>query len=228
MWLYGPGAKGFAGLAERKVHRSLLVMLGGFLVGVAVLQGAAFVDLGVDAARLHLENMEDHNSSEQLSSRRIGLALALPYQGGLLPKSLPKETKVLIEHQKPLRYGIAAVMMLVLGWGLRRARDDEAYAFGFLPFFLLTTASYYYYVARLTLVVLHAGEPTKPKHAVGLAMLFGLELFSNWAETRYPSHRVFLIGTLAWGLALYGAVMALWYLWDGRRAAIGEPAAKAA
>lgn len=217
MWMYGPGAKGIAGLIERKVHKSLLVMLGGFLVGVGVLQGAAFLTVGVEPARVHFENMVDHNSSEQLSSRRIGLALALPFRGELLPKAISKGMKATIEGQKPLRYGIAAVMLLSLGWGLRRSRDDEAFAFGFLPFFLLTTASYYYYVARITLIVLHAADLRRPKHAFGLAWLLGLELYSNWAETTHPEHRVFLVGWLAWGLAAYGAVMAAWYLWDARK-----------
>ncbi|MDP2312819.1 MAG: hypothetical protein Q8P41_07930 [Pseudomonadota bacterium] len=218
MWMYGPGAKGFAGLAQRKVHRPLLVLLGGFLVGTAVLQGAAVLSLGAEPARVHFENMEDHNSSEQLSSRRIGLALALPFRGDLLPKAITKSMKAVIEDQKPLRFGIAGVLLLSLGWGLRRSRDDEAFAFGFLPFFLLTTASYYYYVARITLIVLHASDLKKPKHMFGLAWLFGLEMFSNWAETAHRDHRVFLVGGLAWGLTIYGVAMAAWYLWDARAA----------
>ncbi|MES2638611.1 MAG: hypothetical protein V4850_03995 [Myxococcota bacterium] len=228
MWMYGPGAKGFAGLFERKVHKPLLVMLGGFLVGAAVLQGAAILTLGLEPARVHFENMEDHNRSEQLSSRRIGLALALPYRGDLLPKNIAKATKDVIEDQKPLRYGIAAVMLLTLGWGLRRSRDDEAFAFGFLPFFLLTTASYYYYVARITLIVLHASDLRKPKHIFGLAWLLGLEVFCNWAETAYAGHRVFLVGWLAWGLAIYGVVMAVWYAVDARKAAVAPPLEAAA
>jgi len=232
LWMYGPGAKGLFGLlhpkrGERVFHRQLLVMLGGFLVGVAVLQGAAVVSLGMEPVRTHFENMEDHNSSEQLSSRRIGLALAIPFEGDLLPKAITKAMKKEIEEQKPIRFGIAAVLMLVLGWGLRRARDDEAFAFGFLPFFLLTTASYYYYIARITLIVLHASDLRQPKHAFGLGWLLGLEVFCNWAETAHPEHRVFLVGYLSWGLAAYAVVMALWYVWDGWRASARETAVSA-
>lgn len=132
-----------------------------------------------------------------------------------------------IEDQKPLRFGIAAVVLLVLGWGLRRARDDEAYAFGFLPFFLLTTASYYYYIARITLIVLHASDLRKPKHAFGLGWLLGLEAFCNWSETVHAEHRVFLVGYLAWGLAAYSVVMALWYVWDARAAGAQGPVVEA-
>jgi hypothetical protein len=44
--------------------------------------------------------------------------------------------------------------------------------------------------------------------------LFGLELFSNWAETVYSGHRVFLVGMLAWGLSLYTVTMCIWMLWE--------------
>lgn len=214
MWLYGAGAKGVFSLFERKVQRQLLVLLGGFLVGAAVLQGVATVIFGADQVATHFENMEDHNSSENLSSRRIGLALALPFTDRMgpdtAPKALPKSEKVVIEKQKPLRFALAGALMLVLGWGLRKKSDEEGYAFGFLPFFLLTTASYYYYIARITLIVLHGANLSKPRHVVGMAWLLGLEVFCNWAETYHPSHRVFLIGWLAWGLFAYGVLMAVW------------------
>jgi hypothetical protein len=218
MWLYGPGAKGVGGLLGRKVHRNLLVLLAGFIASVGVLQGLAVVDVGADAVRLHLENMEDHNSSAQLSSRRIGFALALPFRGDLDPKNITKAMKATIEDQKPLRYALAAGMLLLLGWALRRADDDEAFALGFIPFFLLTTASYYYYVARLPLVAMHATRLGKPRHTAGLVWLLGLEAFSNWAETAHPEHRVYLIGCLSWGLVGYTVVMTVWMLFERRKA----------
>jgi hypothetical protein len=215
MWLYGPGAKGLASL-PKVVHRQLLVLLAGFVIGAGALQGLAAATLGAEVVKVHLENMEDHNSSEQLSSRRIGLALALPYRGEILPKNIEKARKALIEDQKPIRFAIAGAVMLLLGWALRKVDDDEAYAYGFVPFFLLTTASYYYYVARVTLVAMHASRLDRPKHAVGLAWLVGLELWTNWAETTWPDHRVFLIGSLAWGLCGYVALITGWTLLEKR------------
>lgn len=231
MWLYGPGMKGVLGLAQGKVHKSLLRLALGFAIGVAAWQGAATIVLGVDSVQIHLENMTDHNKSENLSSRRIGLALALPFRGDLLPKALPQSEKELIEEQKPLRYAIAGVLMLLLGWGLRNRRDEETFAYGFLPFFLLTTASYYYYVARWTLWVLHAGGMCKPeagehraRHVVGLAMLSGIELFSNWSEVVHPDHRVYLIGWMAWLLLAYSGGMAIWVVIESHRKTAPAPA----
>ncbi len=224
MWLYGPGAKGVFGLLERKVHQPALKLLAGFCLGIAVFQGAATLYFGPEIVRTHYDNMEDHNKSENLSSRRIGLALALPFRGDLLPKNITTAEKEVIEHQKPLRYAISGIVMLVMGWGLRKRRDEEVFAYGFIPFFLLTTASYYYYIARWTLWVAHAAGLVKPdvgesrtRHTAGLAMLAGIELFTNHSEVTYPDHRVYLIGGTAWLLLGYAVVMGVWLLVESHR-----------
>ena len=225
MYLYGPGMKGLIGLTgvglkSRIVHKKLLVLAGGFLLSVGALQGLAVADLGAEQVQVHFENMVDHNSSDQLSSRRVGLALALPYYPGQdVPKFIELERKETIESQKPLRFAIAGVVMLLLGFGLRNARDEETYAVGFIPFFLLTTASYYYYVARATLVIMHAADLSKWRNRFGLAWLLGLEWFMNMAETAWPGQRVLGIGGLAWGIAIYTAALTVWFLVESYRSA---------
>jgi len=205
-WMVGPAGKGAAGLVRGVLHRPLIRLAVGFMVAVVVVQGAALAVLGTEPAATHFANMEDHTRAEQLSSRRIGLALALvsePWKGTAVPEIITKEHKQEIDRQAPFRYALALVVLLGLAWGLRRSRDEEAFAYGFFPFFLLTTASYYYYVARAPLVAVHAGELDHPRHRVSLAYLFGIEAFCNAAETIYPGHRLFLIGTLAWLVAIY-------------------------
>ncbi|TNE84749.1 MAG: hypothetical protein EP330_28450 [Deltaproteobacteria bacterium] len=216
MWMWGPFARGVEGLTRKQVDKKLLTFAGAFLLGVAVLQGFAVARVGTEPVEVHFNNMMDHNSAEQLSSRRIGLALALPFRGETVPKFIEPERKAAVEQQKNMRYGIALVLMVLMGWGMRRVRDDEAFGFGFVPFFLLTTASYYYYAARITMSLVHAGDLEKWRNRVGLALLFMLESFTNWAETAMPGHRVFLIGMLAWGLAAYTLLMAGWLMWESR------------
>ena len=218
VWMILPGLKGGFGLLKREVQRPLLMLLGGFLVAVAVLQGAATLALGTDAVKTHFENMQQHTASDELSSRRIGLALALRFRGDLEPENLTKAMKAEVEDQRHVRYGIAAVLMLALGFVLRERDDDEVFAFGFLPFFLLTTASYYYYVTRATLITAHAGRLEDTRSRVGLAMLFGIEAWTNATEVNHPDHRVYLIGTLAWWLCLYALVHIGWLFWERRRA----------
>ena len=109
-------------------------------------------------------------------------------------------------------------VLVIMGWGLRRSSDDETWGYGFLPFFLLTTASYYYYVARATLAVLHSADLHRARNRVGLALIFGFEAFSNWAEGTHPGHRCYLIGWLSWMLAIYAVVMCVWLLVEAHRA----------
>jgi len=220
VWMWGPFGKGVAGLVRGVVRRPLLVLAGGFLVSVLALQGAAVATFGAETVRTHVENMVDHNQPRQLSSRRIGLALAMstpPLSGIERHTNLTLAQKVLIESQQPLRYGIAAVLVLALGWVVRRLRDDEAYAYGFLPFFWITTASYYYYVARVTLILAHAADFERSwRHRVGLAMLFAMEVYANQVSVTMGRHRMILIGTLAWMLVAYGLVQLVWMELEAR------------
>ena len=215
MWLYGPGMQGIMQLiSTRTLHRPALVFLAGFLLSVGTLQGAATAEFGLRNVEIHFDNMRDHNKSENISSRRIGLGVSMVYDGELLPKIITQGHKMIMDEQKPLRFALAGACMLLLGYGLRRRPMDEAYAFGFLPFFLLTTASYYYYVARITLIILHAGNLGERRHRVGLSWLLFLELFCNWAESEYPRYRFFLIGYLGYGMAIYSFGMALFLAGD--------------
>lgn len=219
MWMWGPLGKGLAGLVRGKVHRQLLVFAAGFLLSAGVIQAGATVSLGVDHVQTHFHNMIDHNDPMQLSSRRIGLALALsstPWRGTAVNKIITTDQKRRIEAQKPLRYGLAALILLALAWGLRHSRDDEAYAFGFLPFYLITTASYYYYVARATLILVHAADLHRLRNRVGLASLFAMEAFCNWAQSTFSDHRLFLIGTLSWLIAAYILLQVGWLLWEAQ------------
>jgi hypothetical protein len=212
MWMFGPFCKGVIGLVQRKLHRSLLFLGLGCLLGIGILQVGSMAVFGPSTVTSHFENMIDHNKADQLSSRRIGMALALPYRGETLPKYIEPERKTKIQEQRPLRFAISALMLALFGWGLRNKDDDETFAMGFIPFFLLTTASYYYYVARATLIVLHASKIQFKRHQFGLYWLLGLELFSNAAETILSGHRVFLIGSLSWGILLYTIIMGIWIL----------------
>jgi hypothetical protein len=233
-YMWGPFCQGIWGLTKKKVDWPALRLAAGFFLAVILIQGAATLRFGPGEVSEHFENMMDHNSAEQLSSRRIGLALALsipPWKGTSVERVITPDRKELIDRQEPLRYGLAFAAMLGMGWALRRRGQDEAFGFGFLPFFLVTTASYYYYVARLPLIPLHASDLDRLRNRVCLAYLFGLELFSNAAEHYEEGHRLFLIGYLAWGLVGYYFLSMGWIAWEDRdppaapAAATPEPAA---
>ena len=194
-------------MLRRESARAPLLVIAGTVLGFGVIEAAALVDLGPGLVVEHFQNMEDHVSAEQLSSRRIGLAVGLAYDGKLLPKSIDDERRARVGSFEHLGLAIGAVWLLGTGLLLRSVRDEEAFGFGFVPFFLLTTASYYYYVARATLVVVHAGELDRFRNRVLLAFLFAIEFFGNLSETLYPGYRLFLIGWTAWLLAAYAVLL---------------------
>ena len=216
-WMFGPAFKGLFGLTRRELSRPLLRLAGGFLLAAALLQGGSALLLGPEALATHSRDIKQHTSAEELSSRRAGLALALPFRGDLEPKNISRRIKQDVEDQARLRYAVGGAFLLVLAWALRRSDDDEAYAFGFAPFLVFATAIYYYYVTRVTLILAHASRRDSWRHATGLAMLFAVDAFSNWSEVNRPGHRVYLIGWLGWMLVVYLVVMTGWLLWEGRR-----------
>lgn len=218
VWLFGPAIKGLNQLVrgtnwQQRFSKPLLLLATGFLVCILLNETGALLTLGIEPAKIHAENINEHTQTEELSSRRYGFALGLAYNGKLLPTHISDEHKEKIQHQKPVRIFICTVLLLLLAWYLRNKDDDEAFAYGFIPFFLLTTASYYYAITRITLIILHASKLEHWRHRMALALLFGLELFCNWAETSYEGHRVFLIGFLSWGLTAY-ILYILWCLYS--------------
>lgn len=202
---------------RRRLSRTHLIFAAGFLASAVSFQGAAVLSFGTDAVTAHASNLAHHIQPEELSSRRMGLAIGLTHDGKKLPKLITDEQKRQVRKIAPLRLALASGLLLALGWGARRLRDDEAYALGFIPFFLLSTFSYYYAVARLTLILWHASDLKNERNRVGLAILLALEMFSNYAETNLPGHRVYLVGHLSWGLAAYSVLMAGWLVYENYR-----------
>lgn len=222
VWLFGVGTKVISQMIERRKFEIKRYMpqvrtVLGFLAMLVVLESAAAAIIGTEAIRQHTENISAHTSASELSSRRVGFAIGYGHQWRLTPRYITEERKDEIADAKTERLLLVFVVLCVLGWGLRRSPDYEAFAFGFIPFFLLATASYYYFSARVMLIILHAFDLTKWRNRVGLALLFGIEVFSNGAETLYQGHRVFLVGGLSQLLTVYVLLMVGWLVYDARR-----------
>ncbi|MED5373066.1 MAG: hypothetical protein VX899_18755 [Myxococcota bacterium] len=243
VWLFGPAVKGAIELGEwawdkaRKVSSPRpfpmpLLKLGGlfFAVHLALWGGVVATFGSAQPIEKHFENLFEHTTEENLSSMRQGFAIGAAFLPEEMGQSLtyvtqgrPKPSfnnrmnagrRTRIAMQKSWRQPVAILLVLLLGLGLRRKDDDEAFAFGVVPFFLMATASYYYYVIRGTLVAMHAGDLSKGRNAVGLAGLFALESAINWVQQNHSHWRVVHIGWMAWGLMLYTGVMILWLNWE--------------
>lgn len=229
-WMFGPAAQAAFQLitkrtpgpasapARSRIHPELLKMGAAFLCTLLILEGMASFHLGWDAIVTHAANIAEHSTPEELSSRRMGFRIAYMYEGQFVPKIITSDLKQLVAEQTTTTRILAAALLVALGFGVKRLRTDESFALGFVPFFLLATFSYYYAVARITLIVFHASDLTKLRNRVGLAFLLGTEAMSNFIQTQYDGHRLFLIGTLSWALTLYSVGLIAWLVWEQRAA----------
>jgi hypothetical protein len=219
MWLFGPAVKGLYELFNRdkplreRFNRRLLTLAGATVATILVFETGALISVGAETIETHTENISEHVRADQLSSKRVGFAIAYCYDGNRDEQNITDERKQRIEDEKAERTGVALVILGFLGWGLRRRRDDEAFAFGLIPFFLLSTATYYYFVVRLPVILIHAQDLSKTRNRVGLAVLMGLEIMSNYLILE-TGNRVVYVGYLSWGLTGYAALMAGWLAWE--------------
>jgi hypothetical protein len=213
-YLYGPGVQGAWKLVR---HRKLDKFAVLFFVGVVAWVGALQLNFagrfGAEHIAQHWTGMTDHMAPENLSSRRLGMAIALAYRGETdEPWSFGRIDRV--ERQEPVRKGIALVILLALGWALRKCDRAEAYAMGFIAFFALATASYYYFVVRAPLILVHAAGLNKPRHMIALAFLLGIDLFANMAQQLLGGNRIFVVGWMGWTLLAYCLGMIAVLIWE--------------
>ena len=233
LWLFGILAKGIYELFVRKeiplnriwmrISMRYYRMAFGFFLTILVLVGASVARDGIDSHVQSLKNMAAHVQPHNLSSRRQGLAVTLTYRGETDLKLIPKEKKEMVADIETGVRVFGVIMMGILGFFLYRGKDWEAVGLGMIPYFMLTTSSYYYYVLRLPAVLIHAADLSKKRNAVGLAMLFGIELFTNASEHIKPGNRYFLVCVMGLLMLLYSFVMIGWFGWEwwlGHKAAL--------
>ncbi len=193
---------------RRGVPQHYWIMAGVMLLTIAVGTGAAMATDGASSFSRHFSDMAVHLKPENLSSQRCGLGTALVFDNthGTKKGYIPKEKKLEVGEKVGLKYAIAFALLILLGIGATRLKDHEAVLFGFIPFFLLSIASYYYYVMRMSVIVAHAHRIHKPMHALGLALLLMIELVT-WVAELTERSRYFAIGWMGWTLTLYILVM---------------------
>lgn len=206
IWFLGPLVSGFYKKNRRYV---LTFLLGAALVSVFV-WGSALFQFGGLQVTTYLKKMASHTSIKNLSSMREGFALALAYDADITTERINPKRRESIEKQTPIRIALALILLISFCATMKRLPLYESFAYGFIPFFLIFTASYYYYIVRVTLIVMHAGELSKTRHKVSLIYLLLIEAVSNWLSVSMPFQRVMHIGVLGW--MLLGYVFLTFYL----------------
>jgi len=211
-WFLGPGVEGAWQLVRhRRLSRYAILFFVGAGLWIAALQVNFAERFGFDEVVTHWKGMNEHMEPANLSSRRVGFAIALAYRGEVKePWSFKRIDRV--ERQEPVRKVLGLGIVLLLAWALRKAERAESFAMGFIAFFALTTSSYYYYVVRAPLLLVHGEGLRRTRHLVGLLWLFGIDLFCNLAQQFLGGNRIFVIGWLGWLLLAYclGMIAVLW------------------
>jgi len=155
-------------------------------------------------------NIVAHIQPEELSSKRAGFAIGYVFDGELKPKLLTQDDRKAVRETEDDRKLWVLLILLPLAWGVRRKPADEAFALGFIPFFLLTTFSHYYAIARVLLVVLHASDLSRLRNRVGLIALLSLDAYAGWSITRHPGYWSYTLGMFSWGSTAYCVGMTAW------------------
>lgn len=229
VWLFGLGVLALHRLARRpfdlrNMDRFALFVGAGF--ASCVLAAAIWValDVGMGSFADHAVEMGLHVG--RLASRHIGLAVTFIFEGGLLPRHITPEQKEAVHELQTITRTVGVAYLAILGFGMGRLTRDQAFALGFLPFFMLVLAHDYHGVARVTLVVYHVSRLENRWDRICLAWLLALEVFAGWALVAYSDHVAFRIGYLAWGTAIYAVMVAAPLCWGwlakGAGAAKGE------
>lgn len=224
VWIFGPGVRLLHQLLTTpraqwmSALRRPLLLATAFVVALGVGEATAISVTGLESAKNHAVKMSDHTSPEMISSKRPGLPIAVVYRAEDKRK-LSDRQRTDLRDNKPLTYALGALILLGYAFALRKKTDVESFAFGYVPFFLLSTGTYYYHVARITLVMNHANQLSDLRHRASLALLFALEIFSQVTLARRPEHELFWTGWLSWGLTAYALMNMVWMLRETRTSA---------
>ena len=221
IWLLGILAKGLHALFTNKdvpltkfwlrIPKKYWQMALGFFVVIAVLLTTSII---VDGTHIHAkssENISSHVQAHNLSSRRMGLAIAAIYRGELDQKWIDDEKREQVGELEPRLRMLSLGLIILLALGMTRLKDWEAVGLGIIPFFWLTTSSYYYYVVLVSGVIIHARAIDKPWHLFGLLMLFFIQFQMNTLEHIMPGMRYPNISIACVLLAIYSFAI-LFYL----------------
>ena len=241
VWLFGLGARALWRLIDRRTIEPVFakVMIG-FLAASVLFGAVAYRTVGMRNIREFAEDMEEHLRPENLSQQRMGFGVALAYRGeyGRFAKPGDREDKwALVGDLERVRYAGAILALVLLGLTIRprddrergaRTAPDDAFWLGFLPFYFLMIASHYYWVNRLSPLLHHARhEDDGDEHVVALAVLFGIEVTSNYID-QTTHFRYALTGTASVALGLYAAWVIGARLWRTYRGAGSQSSARTA
>ena len=134
------------------------------VVSVVLVLGTAAADGGFHLWNNFFEKIAVHNSD--ISTTRAGFKYIFVH--GVIDKAT-----YYAEHQTTWRIIMAAVILLT-AFLMRKARDYETFALGFIPVFFLAAPTFYYYVMLIIPLFLFLPAVGVPERTFGAAGMFAL------------------------------------------------------
>lgn len=123
------------------------------------------------------EKLRRYQGVASLMPGHIGVDVAMAAQSGDQSGAARRE-RILSLGAPTFVVGTIAILSLIPAM-IRRDREEEAFAFGEVAFFVGTIALYYYHLTRAVLVTTQSGRPARWSNALGLILLFAVEAVSN-------------------------------------------------
>ncbi|MBN2342411.1 MAG: hypothetical protein JXX29_20010 [Deltaproteobacteria bacterium] len=196
---------------SRSIPRHHLKFAAGAAAMALVLVVSAMAMYGPAIFKESAENLIMHN--ESYSSHRVGLGDLIVYDGETTREEVNsnggiagKEIRIQ-EMQTTLRLvGMLMIALLALYiWRLRKKVTD-VFHLAIIPFYCVTNPQINYWYVRLPLVLWHAVNIQKPVHKLGLALIFIVEIVTQYVFLQaVPRYTVTSVTSIA--MAVYFGLM---------------------
>jgi hypothetical protein len=155
-----------------------------------------------------LAKVAQHNSD--ISGWRIGFKyiFLMSYNGA---EFWGRDLKLVFDDMAGAWWAIQACMLLSTLFLVQKLEDYEAFIFGIIPVFFLTSATYYYYVMLIVPFIFFVAKLERPARFAGVVLMFvtamaGHLLYARWNRT----YTLFFTMTcLIAGMILYMAILAI-------------------
>ncbi len=210
--LAGIAARGVRRLvATRRLDPSERRLVGGFLGAAATIALLAFALVGTQGFRSFGGKMKTHTSAQSVSIMRVGLPVALTWEGEGIRTPKEKHPDIAAKRARYARHQsgfkiLALALFLMLLRVAPGLDDEQLLLLGFAVFPLALQASYYYYALLMVPFVIHASRARAGPHLAALAFLCGLSALAHYAhDGGWNRYSMLAIGS--WLLAAYSVAL---------------------
>jgi hypothetical protein len=206
---------------SRQIPNSFKHLAAGSAIAFALLVGLTLIFVGPGSFADAQKNILMHGSAKSFSSHRVGLGDALVFRFETTRSQMEAHGDISgkseqLEALTPFLYGFGFLSLAFIAFYLIRVRKvplHETLVLSILPLFILTNPQINYYNLRLLLIFWHAADLSRPRNQIGILLLFGIELISQYTKV-IGFERYTTTGVTSLGLGLYLLIMVAFWTAD--------------